>query len=83
MADPNVAEDLIRSSLAEIEVLMDEADELSERKKVWRAECKGAGLDSKLIERLAKLKREKSKNSDKVDEEEAIFEIYKNATGIS
>lgn len=82
MSDPNVSEDLIRSSLAELEGLIMEAEDIAERKKTWRAECKGAGLDPKQIERVAKLKREKERNADKVDEEDAIFELYKDAAGV-
>lgn len=79
MSDPNPSEELIRQNVAIAESYMDEAEDLANRKKEWKAEVKGQGLDPALIEKVAKLKRA---DPDKVSETEAIFDIYKGAAGL-
>lgn len=73
-------EELIRSHLDQAAGFLDEAEELAERKKEWRAECKGAGLEPALIEKTIKLMRE---NPDKRDEREFILDSYKRIAGVN
>lgn len=75
----NVTDDLIRAHLDQAAGFLDEAEELSNRKKEWRAECKGVGLDPALIEKTAKMKRE---DKDKRDEKEFVLDAYKRVAGI-
>ncbi|WP_411839577.1 GapR family DNA-binding domain-containing protein [Paracoccus sp. ME4] len=79
MSDPNPSEELIRQHVSVAGSYMDEAEELATRKKEWKAEVKGLGLDPALIEKVAKLKRA---DPDKISEDEAIFDIYKRAEGL-
>ena len=79
MSDPNVSEGLIRQHIASCEAFLDEAEDLANRRKEWKAEVKGAGLDAGLIEKTVKLKRA---DPDKVSETEAIFDIYKRVAGL-
>jgi uncharacterized protein (UPF0335 family) len=80
MSDPNVSEELILSHLDQCAGLIDEADELANRKKEWRAECKSVGLDPKLIEKTVKIKRA---DKNKLDEEEFTLDAYKRVAGIA
>ena len=79
MADLNVSEELVRDSMEQINGLLNEADELSARKKEWRAECKNVGLDPKIIEKVVKLKRA---DPEKVAEEDMLLDVYKRVAGI-
>ncbi|MEY8802183.1 GapR family DNA-binding domain-containing protein [Leisingera sp. XS_AS12] len=79
MSDPNVSEELIRSHMDRCAGLLDEAEELAGRKKEWKAECKGAGLDAALVEKVVKMKRE---DKDKRDEKEFLLDAYKRAGGV-
>lgn len=79
MPNDTVADDLIRSHLDQCAGLLDEAAELAERKKEWRTDCKGAGLDPAIIEKAVKLKRE---DKDKRDEREFLLDEYKRVAGV-
>ncbi|MBW3243483.1 DUF2312 domain-containing protein [Epibacterium sp. DP7N7-1] len=74
-----VTDELIRAHLDQAAGFLDEAEEIGKRKKEWRAECKGAGLDPALIEKTAKLRRE---DKSKRDEQEFIMDAYKRVAGI-
>lgn len=79
MSDPNVSEDLIRQHVSMCEGYLDEAEDLAKRKKEWRSEVKGVGLDPALIEKTVKIKRA---DKDMLQETEALLDIYKRAAGV-
>jgi uncharacterized protein (UPF0335 family) len=79
MPDLNVSEELVLEKMDQLTGLIDEADELATRKKEWRADCKNAGLDAKIIEKVVKMKRA---DPDKIAEEEAITDTYKRVAGL-
>lgn len=80
MSDPNVSQALICDAIEQAESFMDEAAELSERKKDWKKEVKAQGLDASLIEAVAK---ERRADPDKLDERAAMMDLYKNAAGMA
>ncbi|ADO43133.1 conserved hypothetical protein [Ketogulonicigenium vulgare Y25] len=85
-ADINVAEkvagvaaDEIRSIVARYEALEAEKKYVAEQMKEVMAEAKGRGYDTKVLRKVIALRK---RDQNDVAEEEAIFDLYKQAMGM-
>ena len=73
-----VAADELRSFVERYERLEAEKKDIADQQKEVIAEAKGRGYDTKALRRLVSHRK---KDADQVAEEEAIFELYKEALG--
>lgn len=79
--DPyNVTADELRQFIERFEQLESEKKDISEQQKELMAEAKGRGYDGKVMRRLV---AERKRKPDEVAEEEAVYELYKAALGMS
>lgn len=73
-----IAGDRLRSFIERIERLESEKRELAADIKEVYAEAKRTGFDTKTIRRIVK---ERTRDHDELDAEEALYEVYKRALG--
>jgi uncharacterized protein (UPF0335 family) len=79
--DPyNVTADELRQFIERYEQLEAEKKDLLEQQKELMAEAKGRGYDTKVMRKIIALRKRKA---DDIAEEEAIFEMYKQALGMA
>ncbi|MBI1620042.1 DUF2312 domain-containing protein [Aquamicrobium sp. cd-1] len=75
-----VTADELRQFIERIEQLEAEKKDVAEQIKEVKAEAKGRGYDTKVMNKVIALRKRKA---DEVAEEEAILEIYKAALGMN
>lgn len=75
-----IAGDELRQIVARIERIEAEEADLKADKKEFYAEAKGRGYDTKVIRKIVALRK---RDRDEVAEEEAVFDMYKAALGMS
>jgi len=68
----------LRAFVERFERLEAEKKDIADQQKEVMAEAKGRGYDTKALRRLIALRK---KDPDVVSEEEAVFELYRNALG--
>jgi uncharacterized protein (UPF0335 family) len=73
------AGDEIRQFIERYEQLEAEKKDIAEGMKEVMAEAKGRGYDTKVLRKLVTLRK---RNSQDVDEEEAVLDLYKAALGM-
>ena len=79
--DPyNVTADELRQFIERFEQLESEKKDIADQQKELMAEAKGRGYDGKVMRRLV---AECKRKPDEVAEEEAVYELYKAALGMS
>jgi uncharacterized protein (UPF0335 family) len=79
--DPyNVTADELRQFIERFEQLEAEKKDLLEQQKELMAEAKGRGYDTKVMRKIIAQRKRKA---DDIAEEEAIFEMYKQALGMA
>ena len=69
----------LRAFVERFERLEAEKKDIADQQKEVMAEAKGRGYDTKALRRLIALRK---KDPDVVSEEEAVFELYRNALGM-
>lgn len=69
----------LRAFVERFERLEAEKKDIADQQKEVMAEAKGRGYDTKALRRLITLRK---KDPDVVSEEEAVFELYRNALGM-
>ena len=74
-----VAADELRAFVERYERLEAEKKDIADQQKEVMAEAKGRGYDAKALRRLVSLRK---KDPQIVSEEEAVFELYKEALGM-
>lgn len=74
-----VAADELRSFIERIERLDAEKKDISELQKEVMAEAKSRGYDTKILRKLVTMRK---KDPAEISEEEAIFELYREALGM-
>lgn len=80
MMTDNVTADELRQVIERIEQLDAEKRDIADQRKEVMAEAKGRGYDTAVIRALVTLRR---KTPDEVAEFEAVFEMYRNALGMT
>lgn len=79
--DPyNVTADELRQFIERYEQLQAEKKAILEQQKELMAEAKGRGYDTKVMRKIIAQRKRKA---DDIAEEEAIFEMYKQALGMA
>lgn len=74
-----VAADELRSFIERLERLNAEKKDIAEQQKEVLAEARGRGYDIPALRKIIALRR---KDPQEVSEEEAVFELYREALGI-
>lgn len=74
-----VTADELRAFVERIERLDAEKKDIAEQQKEVMAEAKGRGYDTKVLRKIIALRK---READDVAEEEAVFEMYKEALGM-
>ncbi len=74
-----VAADELRQFIERFERLEAEKKDIADQQKEVMAEAKGRGYDTKVMRRLIAVRK---RDRDDVAEEEAVFEMYREALGM-
>ena len=74
-----VAADELRQFIERFEQLEAEKKDIAERQKEVMAEAKARGYDTKVMRKVIALRK---REPDDIAEEEAVFEMYKEALGM-
>jgi len=79
MSDYRVTTDELRSFVERFERLEAEKKDIVDSQKEVMSEAKGRGYDTKVLRKLIAIRK---RDSEDVDEEEAVLELYRNALGM-
>jgi len=74
-----VTADELRQFVERMERLYQEKCDIADLEKEVMAEAKGRGYDTKIIRRILAIRK---RDADDIAEEEAVFELYKEALGM-
>ena len=76
----SVTADELRQFIEQYEHLEAEKKDIAEQQKDIMSEAKGRGYDTKVIKKIIAIRK---RDRDDVAEEDAIFEVYKQALGMA